>query len=94
MMGSHSGNSLVRDADKGGITMATDTEKIVKDFIEVFNLGDADKAASFFTDDCVYEDMAVGEVFPVNSPSLLSFVGLRILENPPLQGNYPGASRL
>jgi steroid delta-isomerase-like uncharacterized protein len=43
--------------------MVADTEKIVKDFIEAFNLGDADKAASFFADDCVYEDMAVGEVF-------------------------------
>jgi steroid delta-isomerase-like uncharacterized protein len=43
--------------------MATDTEKVVKDFLRAYNSGDADKAASFLTDDCVYEDVALGEVF-------------------------------
>ena len=43
--------------------MAADTEKVVKDFLEAYNSGNAEKAASFLTDDCVHEDVALGEVF-------------------------------
>ncbi len=42
--------------------MATDTEKMAKDFIAAINAQDMDKVLSFFTDDCVYEDVAVGKV--------------------------------
>ena len=40
--------------------MATDTAKVVKDFIEATNSDEVDKAAFFLTDDCVYEDVALG----------------------------------
>ncbi|MCX6007517.1 MAG: ester cyclase [Chloroflexi bacterium] len=42
--------------------MATDTEKLAKDLIAAINSQDVDKVLSFFTDDCVYEDVAVGKV--------------------------------
>ena len=42
--------------------MATDAEKLAKDYIAAINSQDVDKVLSFFTDDCVYEDVAVGKV--------------------------------
>jgi len=42
--------------------MATNTEKLAKDLIAAINSQDVDKVLSFFTDDCVYEDVAVGKV--------------------------------
>ncbi|MCX5997267.1 MAG: ester cyclase [Chloroflexi bacterium] len=42
--------------------MATDTEKLAKDLIAAVNSHDVDKMLTLFTDDCVYEDVAVGKV--------------------------------
>jgi len=42
--------------------MATDIETMAKDYITALNSHDVDKILSFFTDDCVYEDVAVGVV--------------------------------
>jgi steroid delta-isomerase-like uncharacterized protein len=51
-----------KQKDKGGIKMATDAEKMVKDLFAVWNSHDVGKILSFFTDDCVYEDVAMGVV--------------------------------
>ena len=37
-------------------------KKVAADFIGAWNSHDVDKIASFFTDDCVYEDVAFGVV--------------------------------
>lgn len=42
--------------------MATDTIIIMKDMMAALNSQDFEKAASFFTDDCVYEDVLAGKV--------------------------------
>jgi len=42
--------------------MATDMEKMAKNYTAAVNSHDVDKILSFFTDDCVYEDVAVGAV--------------------------------
>ena len=42
--------------------MAIDMKKVAKDLIGAWNSHDVDKIASFFTDDCVYEDLAFGMV--------------------------------
>jgi steroid delta-isomerase-like uncharacterized protein len=42
--------------------MATDVEKMMKDYMAAWNSHDVDKILSFFTDDCVYEDVATGVV--------------------------------
>jgi len=47
---------------KGGMKMATNVEKMVKDYYIAWNSHDAEKITSFFTDDCVYEDLAGGLV--------------------------------
>ena len=42
--------------------MATDVERMFEDYLAAWNSHDVEKIASFFTDDCVYEDVAVGAV--------------------------------
>ena len=42
--------------------MATDTESVIKDSFAAGNSHDIDKVISFFTNDCVYEDVAIGRV--------------------------------
>jgi len=42
--------------------MAIDMKKFAKDYIGAWNSRDVDKIASFFTDDCVYDDVAFGMV--------------------------------
>ena len=42
--------------------MATDVERMFKDYGLAWSSHDAEKIASFFTDDCVYEDVAIGAV--------------------------------
>ncbi len=42
--------------------MAINLKKFAKDYIGAWDSHDADKIASFFTDDCVYEDLAAGIV--------------------------------
>ncbi len=42
--------------------MATDAVKIMKDMMEAGNSQNYEKVASFFTDDCVYEDVPSGKV--------------------------------
>jgi steroid delta-isomerase-like uncharacterized protein len=42
--------------------MAINMKKVAADFIRAWNSHDVDKIASFFTDDCVYEDVAFGVV--------------------------------
>ncbi|MGD0328811.1 MAG: ester cyclase [Nitrososphaeria archaeon] len=42
--------------------MVNDIEKILKDFDAVWNLHDVDKAVSFYTDECVLEDLGLGVV--------------------------------
>ena len=42
--------------------MATDVERMFEDYLAAWNAHDVEKIASFFTDDCVYEDVARGAV--------------------------------
>ena len=42
--------------------MASDVERMLDDYLAAWNSHDVEKIASFFTDDCVYEDVAVGAV--------------------------------
>jgi hypothetical protein len=42
------------------VEMAAETEKLARDLIAAINSQDVDRALSFFADDCVYEDVAVG----------------------------------
>lgn len=42
--------------------MMDDAVQIVKDMLEAMNSWDMEKAASFLTDDCVYEDVPSGKV--------------------------------
>ena len=42
--------------------MAINMKKVAADVIGAWNSHDVDKIASFFTDDCVYEDVAFGVV--------------------------------
>jgi steroid delta-isomerase-like uncharacterized protein len=42
--------------------MVNDVERIIKDGYEAWNSHDADKVASGYTDDCVYESVATGVV--------------------------------
>lgn len=42
--------------------MATNVEKMMKDYFTAWNSHKVDKITSFFTDDCVYEDVATGFV--------------------------------
>ena len=42
--------------------MATDVERMFEDYLAAWNSHDVEKIASFFTDDCVYEDVALGAV--------------------------------
>lgn len=42
--------------------MATDVEKMLKDYTAAWNSYDVNKILPFFTDDCVYEDAALGVV--------------------------------
>jgi steroid delta-isomerase-like uncharacterized protein len=47
---------------KGGIKMVTDVEKMLDDYNTAWSSYDVEKIALFFTDDCVYEDVAMGVV--------------------------------
>jgi steroid delta-isomerase-like uncharacterized protein len=42
--------------------MATDLENMFQDYLAAWNSHNAEKIASFFTDDCVYEDAALAVV--------------------------------
>ncbi len=42
--------------------MATDVERMFKDYGLAWSSHDVEKIASFFTDDCVYEDVAIREL--------------------------------
>ena len=42
--------------------MVTDVEKMMKDYTAAWNSHDVEKILSFFTDDVVYEDVAIGKV--------------------------------
>jgi steroid delta-isomerase-like uncharacterized protein len=47
---------------KGGIMMTTDVKKMFEDYGLAWSSYDVEKIASFFTDDCIYEDVATGAV--------------------------------
>jgi steroid delta-isomerase-like uncharacterized protein len=42
--------------------MATDTKNMLGEYMLAWNSHDVDKILSFFTDDCVYEDLGIGVV--------------------------------
>jgi len=42
--------------------MATDVERMLADYTTAWNSHDVEKIPSFFTDDCIYEDVAMGAV--------------------------------
>jgi steroid delta-isomerase-like uncharacterized protein len=42
--------------------MATDTKDMLGEYMLAWNSHDVDKILSFFTDDCVYEDLGIGVV--------------------------------
>jgi steroid delta-isomerase-like uncharacterized protein len=39
--------------------MSSTIENVVKDFLDAFSQHDAERTITYFTDDCVYKDMAV-----------------------------------
>jgi steroid delta-isomerase-like uncharacterized protein len=43
--------------------MASDIKKMIKDYVAAWNSHDTEKIASFFTEDGVHEDVAIGSVF-------------------------------
>ena len=43
--------------------MATNLGRLLKEYYLAWNSHDAEKVSSFFTDDCVHEDVAVGAIF-------------------------------
>ena len=43
--------------------MVDDAVKIIEDMIAALNSWDLKKAASYFTDDCLYEDVPLGKVY-------------------------------
>ena len=43
--------------------MSSEIEKVVKDFLDSFSQHDVDRTISFFSDDCVYRDMALDKTF-------------------------------
>ena len=42
--------------------MAMDIKKMMDEYIKAWNSHDTNKIISFFTDDCIYEDVALGIV--------------------------------
>ena len=42
--------------------MATDVESMLADYLSAWNSHDVEKIPPFFTDDCIYEDVAIGAV--------------------------------
>ena len=42
--------------------MATDVERMFEDYLAAWNSHDVEKTLSFFTDDCIYEDVPTGNV--------------------------------
>ena len=42
--------------------MATDIKRMMDEYIKAWNSHDTNKIISFFTDDCIYEDVALGIV--------------------------------
>ena len=42
--------------------MATDLEKMMNDYFAAWNAHDVERILSFFTDDIVYEDVAIGKI--------------------------------
>jgi steroid delta-isomerase-like uncharacterized protein len=54
--------------------MATDVESMLADYLSAWNSHDVGKIPSFFTDDCLYEDVAVGAVSR-GKEELKAFVG-------------------
>ena len=43
--------------------MTTEIENIVKDFLDSFSQHDVHRSISFFSDDCIYKDMAFDRTF-------------------------------
>ena len=43
--------------------MSSVIENIVKDFLDSYNQHDVDRTVTFFTDDCIYRDMALGRTY-------------------------------
>jgi steroid delta-isomerase-like uncharacterized protein len=43
--------------------MTFDIEKMIKDYVAAWNSHDAEKIASFFTEDGVHEDVAIGSIY-------------------------------
>lgn len=64
--------------------MAISMKKMAKDLIEAWNSHDVDKIAFFFTDDCVYEDLAFG-VVNRGKKELKDFLKVTFLWSPDLK---------
>jgi steroid delta-isomerase-like uncharacterized protein len=47
---------------KGGFTMATDAKKMSNEVNAAWNSHDVNRILEFYTDDCVFEDLALGAV--------------------------------
>ena len=43
--------------------MSSEIENVVKDFLDSFSQHDLDRTISFFTDDCIYTDMAFEKAY-------------------------------
>ena len=42
--------------------MVEDTEKLIKSYVDSWNSHDVNRIVSYFTEDCVYEDLALGTI--------------------------------
>lgn len=64
--------------------MATDAEKMMKDYLAAWNSHDVNKILSFVTDDCVYEDMALG-VVNHGKKELTAYINSMVVDIPDLK---------
>jgi len=61
--------------------MATDTEKMMNDYMAAWNSHDMERILSFFTDDLVYEDVALGKVIR-GKKELKDFISSMLVDFP------------
>lgn len=53
--------------------MATDVEKVVKDWFAAWNSRDVEKIARFYADDCMYESVATGNIYHGKNELIANF---------------------
>lgn len=61
--------------------MATDIKKMMEDYIKAWNSHDTDNVPSFYTDDCIYEDVGLGTVYH-GKKELATFINSALVDLP------------